>query len=579
MAEVVVGIDFGSSGSGFAYAYKDNEEEIIHGSIPGANVDNKVPTEIILNDKNKAIKFGVDCISFMKERGLKAGHYFKRIKMLLYEKKTSIEAKNTGKILPLKLVIQKVLEELKELAFAQIKQNRPTITLSKIKWVVTVPAIWEEFEKNIMMEACIDAGLVKEDVDKSLFFALEPEAASCYCLKNKSIDQNYLKKGQCYIICDLGGGTGDIVAHLIGENYNLNEINPASGGKYGSDEINKLFFEDIVYKIFDCADFNDYYKKYKQSNENGDDEKTLYNEWLELEREIKDFKEGANKEKIENDEVYPIKFSIFQDIYKDDTLINTLVNKYNNNISDKKLKLNVRSQRRWIIEFPYKIIYNYIKKQVDSICQIICNMIKNSDEEINSMIFVGGYSSNEILISEIKNKLSKKISFFLKPSKPCLSIMEGAVLFGLNPNNIIQRKAKYTIGIKTSAFWNEELHAKGGVKVYNEVDKTWDCENCFSIFIKVNQNLKLGQEIVNKYYMLESRYSTIYFYKTLNPSPIFINEEGVEKMGEIEFDAGMEYPPGQRDFTLTFRIGGTFIDVKAKHAISGKMIKTKLNFS
>ena len=157
--------------------------------------------------------------------------------------------------------------------------------------------------------------------------------------------------------------------------------------------------------------------------------------------------------------------------------------------------------------------------------------------------------------------------------------MEGAVLFGLNPNNIIQRKAKYTIGINASAFWNEKLHAKGGVKVYNEVDKKWDCNNCFSIFIKVNQNLKLGQEIVNKYYMVGSRHITIYFYKTLNPSPIFINEEGVEKMGEIEFDAGMEYPPGQRGFTLTFRIGGTFIDVKAKHTISGKMIKTKLNFS
>ena len=422
MAEVVVGIDFGSSGSGFAYAFKDSEEEIIHGSIPGANVDNKVPTEIILNDENETIKFGIDCISFLKEKGLKAGHYFKKIKMLLYEKKTSIEAKNTGKILPLKLVIQRILEKLKELAFAQIKRNRPTITLSKVKWVVTVPAIWEEFEKNIMMEACIDSGLVTEDVDKSLFFALEPEAASCYCLKNKSIDQNYLKKGKCYIICDLGGGTGDIVAHLIGENYNLNEINPASGGKYGSEEINKLFFEDIVYKIFDCADFKTYYKKYKQINEEGEDEKTLFNEWLELEREIKDFKEFTNKDKIENNEVYPIKFSIFQDIY-DNTDINTLVNKYNNNCNDNELKLKISSKRKWIIEFPFKLIFNYIRKQVKSICEIINNIIKSSDDEINSIILVGGYSSNDVLISEIKLELSNKISHFLQPSKPCLSIM------------------------------------------------------------------------------------------------------------------------------------------------------------
>ena len=59
--EVVVGIDFGSSGSGFAYAYKDNEQEIIYGSIYGSNVNYKVPTEIILNDNNKTLKFGAEC--------------------------------------------------------------------------------------------------------------------------------------------------------------------------------------------------------------------------------------------------------------------------------------------------------------------------------------------------------------------------------------------------------------------------------------------------------------------------------------------------------------------------------------
>ena len=176
--EVVVGLDFGSSGSGFAYAYKDNEEEINPGYINGANVDNKVPTEIILDNNNDTLQFGDECIRFMKEKGLESGHYFKEIKMHLYEKKISIKAKNSGKELSLKLVIQRVLEKLKDLAFEEIKKNRPNIILSNIKWVVTVPAIWQEFEKNIMMEASINAGLITEDEDQSLFFALEPEAAS-----------------------------------------------------------------------------------------------------------------------------------------------------------------------------------------------------------------------------------------------------------------------------------------------------------------------------------------------------------------------------------------------------------------
>ena len=54
MYEVVVGIDFGSSASGFAYSYMD-KDRIIHGQIYGGSVDNKVPTEIIL-DNNRVLR-------------------------------------------------------------------------------------------------------------------------------------------------------------------------------------------------------------------------------------------------------------------------------------------------------------------------------------------------------------------------------------------------------------------------------------------------------------------------------------------------------------------------------------------
>ena len=494
MAEVVVGIDFGSSGSGFAYAFKDNEDEIIHGMIQGANVDNKVPTEIILDDNNYTLTFGRECIEFLKTKGTKAGHYFKEIKMNLYGKKTEIQAKNSDKILPLALVIQRVLEKLKDLAIAEIKKNCP-IAQNNIKYVVTVPAIWEDFQKNIMMEACINAGLIKEEDDKSLFFALEPEAASYYCLKNKSIDQNLMKEGNYYIVCDLGGGTGDIVTHLIGVNKNVNEICPPNGGKFGSNEINKIFFEDIVFKIFDCKDYNTFYKKYKEINNNVEDEGTLFNDWYELEREVMDFKEGTNLKNIRENDYYPINFGLFQDIFNSNTDINVLVDKYNQNCDNNELKLIIKSTRKWVIGIPFKIIYNYIEKQVISICEIINNILEY-DKGINSIILVGGYCSNEVLISEIKNQLSNEISYFLQPSKPCLSIMEGAVLFGLNPNKIVQRKARYTIGTDTDKIWNEKLHSKNGKKYYCEIDNLWHCKDCFSIFIRINENIQIGQEII-----------------------------------------------------------------------------------
>ena len=64
-------------------------------------------------------------------------------------------------------------------AIKEIK--RPHLRKDEIKWIVTIPAIWSEYEKNIMMEASIDSGLIDKNSDKSLFFAIEPEAALLYC--------------------------------------------------------------------------------------------------------------------------------------------------------------------------------------------------------------------------------------------------------------------------------------------------------------------------------------------------------------------------------------------------------------
>jgi len=581
MYEVVVGIDFGSSGSGFAYSYYD-KNKIIHGQIYGASVDYKVPTEIILDDKNYVIQFGADCVKFLKEKGLETGHYFKGIKMLLYENKKTIKAANSGKELPLKLVIQKILEKIKEIAIKEISKNRPYLEkeTEKIKWVVTVPAIWNEHQKSVMMESCIGAGLINNNTDKSLFFALEPEAASLYCSINKEIDRKYFNKDEYYIVCDLGGGTGDIVAHLVGYNNSLNEISPSCGGNFGSNEIDKSIFKDIILKLFGCQDFNTFYFKYTKINgDDGNNEKAeLFNDWCELEREIKDFKEGATIEKIEKNEKYPINCSLFQEIFDNDIDINDLVDEYNDNIYDSSLILNVKKmKKKWIIEFPYEIIFNYMKNQANSICEIINGI--NSKEEIKTIIFVGGYCSNEIMVNLIKNSL-KKINSFLQPSNPSLAIMEGAVLFGMEPSAINIRKAKYTIGKNINLPWDEKKHSGKGEKYFSENFKDWFCKNCFDKFIEINQDLKYEETISHQSYIKKDHNSIgMTFYKTKKTNPIFTFEEGMKKIGECELDIGKFYNTlEEREVEIIMKFGGTFIDVTAIHLKSGKSVKTKLTF-
>jgi hypothetical protein len=223
-----------------------------------------------LDNNNNTIAFGYECLSYIKNEGLESGHYFKKIQMKLYERETEIQANNSKKILPLKLVIQRVLEKLKDLAIGEIKINRPQIQNNNIKYVVPVPSFLDEFQKNIMMEACVNAGLIKEKDDKSLFFPLESEVIQYFFIFNKCIDQNLFEKCNNFMI------------------YDLEE----------SFEIKKLFFEDIIFKIFDCKDFNTYFKKCKEINNDAEDPRVLYNDWVELEHSIMDFIESTNIQKL-----------------------------------------------------------------------------------------------------------------------------------------------------------------------------------------------------------------------------------------------------------------------------------------
>ena len=577
--EVVVGIDFGSSGTGFAYSFFDPNDVVV-GEIPGASVNNKVPTEIILDDNNYTIQFGCECENHLKEKGLEAGHYFKGIKMNLYENKDIIEANNSGKKVPLKIVIQKVLEEIKKLAIKQISQNRPGFNDKKIKWVVTVPAIWDDRQKSIMMESCVMAGLVDQNTDKSLFFALEPEAASLYCSRDKVIEQKYFQKGNYYIVCDLGGGTGDIVAHLVGSNHRLAEISPSCGGSYGSNEIDKLIFKEIIHQLFGCKDFNSYYNKYKTKNAINidlfDDKAQLYTDWIEFERKIKDFKEATKKEKISKNEKMTIDCSLFKDIFDKDVDVNDLVKEYNDNMSYESLKLSVRKGKKWLIEFPYKIIYNYMVAQAESICNIINDISRK--EKINALIFVGGYSSSDIITNLIETGLSN-IKTILRPSNPSLAIMIGAVLFGISPSNIEIRKAKYTIGSNINESCKNGNNIIDVNTYYDKEQKKWFYKDFFDKYIEAGQEIKFGEIISHDLIMVDKRFLELSFFKTKNKNPKFTTDEGVSYIGKLVLDIGKDYGEMKdRKVTLNMKFGGTFIDVTATHSKSNNSENSTFKF-
>jgi len=71
----------------------------------------------------------------------------------------------------------------------------------RIPYVITVPAIWSDKAKSLTQQAAVAAGIPQKD----LMLITEPEAAAHFCISLcKDTD---LKEGEKFLVCDAGGGT------------------------------------------------------------------------------------------------------------------------------------------------------------------------------------------------------------------------------------------------------------------------------------------------------------------------------------------------------------------------------------
>lgn len=571
MCKVVIGIDFGTSGTGYAFSY-NKENDIILGKFSEQGNDVKVPTEIILDSKlEKVLAFGHKCKKYIEDNELNNGElYFTNIKMNIYNQINTITPYNSSTIYQLVDIIAKILQYIKEEAYSHIYNGHPEITLNQIKWVVTVPAIWDYSQKGIMIQASEKAGLFNDNTERLNFLALEPEVASLYCSKDDTINLDLISYGKTYIVCDFGGGTGDIATHQKSLDGEIIERYQSIGGNYGSEEIDKQIYHEVIGKIFGFEHFNDLVEKNKKIT-NPWNEDILLVEWLNLKREIQ------TKKKIEEnskDKTFFLNCSLFED-FMDGNDIGSLVDNYNKSCkSDWKVEVKVKS--KWWLKLPYKIIFDLINEQALKILDLLIN-IYDKVEDIENIIYVGGYSSNKILLKTIKQKF--RDVQHLVPARPDIAVIKGAVLFGLNPNIIKSRKSPYTIGFNSDHYWDDNIHSGKGIKYYDFTFNCFKCQNTFDKLIEKGEDIQIGHKITRFYISTNSRYINLKFFKSEKESPFLWTENGVELLGEDRLDLEEDYPIDQRNFILIIEFGGTFVEAKCIHNLSNKSKNLKLYFN
>ncbi|KAF8249243.1 actin-like ATPase domain-containing protein [Wilcoxina mikolae CBS 423.85] len=158
-------------------------------------------------------------------------------------RKTAQKLQQLG--IPVVTVVKDFLSAIRQTTIQEIEKTygNDWVRRSKIQYVLTVPAIWSDAAKSLMVQAAEGAGFGTHRVDFSLVG--EPEAAAAHTLH--TIQPNHLTPGDTFIICDAGGGTVDLISYKITNLNPLQTVESVSGtgDLCGSVYLNERFEQHI----------------------------------------------------------------------------------------------------------------------------------------------------------------------------------------------------------------------------------------------------------------------------------------------------------------------------------------------
>ncbi|XP_052812533.1 heat shock 70 kDa protein 12B-like [Mya arenaria] len=448
---ISVAIDFGTTFSGFAYStlddFKQNPAKVFTTTWNDGQgmITTKAPTAVLFKPDGTLFEFGYDAqieYAALVERKAQADWlYFSRFKMLLFHQnvttRTRLRAENGSSMKALD-IFSAVIRYFKDKFLNEMRDKVTNLSLERIIWVLTVPAIWDDNAKEFMAMAAEQAGIP----EKSLRLVYEPEAAALFC-KHTSFSSEALSgkkesiftRGSKFMIIDLGDGTVDITSHEVNSDGRLDALAEPSGGPWGGvlvdarwqNLLEELFGADVVNEL--CNDFTDK---------------------LDLDRDIEVKKRAIKLSELEiaRLKLPPCVMSIFTE--KNENV------PFKERLKGSKFEDKVE-YRRGSLEILNKfLLETYIDPVSNVTAHLQRELSRRELKDVKTLILVGGLSDSKIIRAELQARFPGYT--LLMPEEAAVSVLKGAVIFGHSKAFIKSHKLPYSYGVCTNVPFDVNIH-------------------------------------------------------------------------------------------------------------------------
>jgi hypothetical protein len=561
-AKVVAAIDFGTYGSGFAWSPISERNKLASArqvitelKWPGAPMPTpKNLTALAVRSDGTIEAWGYDARKRWNAAAIRNStdsiNYAHAFKMgLMNEDRTEDVA----------LTVTAYLAMLVEYATERIKASG--YEAEDIRWCLTVPAIWTDFQKQVMRKAAEAAGLPSER--NRLVFALEPEAAAHYA-RVSGLRTSGLSGGRAtlmspksrFMVVDCGGGTIDITSYRADADNNLEEIGNDCGGPYGSDYLNRAFVAEVLLSRFST---------WARMRELASDSPAGFASLVE----------GWEKEKTQ------VEFPVAGEIY---IPIPAALHRILTDSDLKSLGERQDGVTDTIVvseDETAAIFDSIVSKVLDLVDKQLGEMLLQrrgaKGEEI--IVLVGGFGASKYLQSRLTGHVAGRASVIIPPD-PGAAVLEGAVHYAYDPQ-IVARKTKLTYGIHSNREFKPGMDPLS--KKFEDGEGRAMCHDYFAVFVDAQEIVRVGKCVSHPFVPLYGGQTKmdISIHATRKPRPRYVDEDGVNELGKMVVDLSsvMHKRLEDRSVKVSMFFGETELRVQAVVEGTQETLQTTLELA
>ncbi|PNH11786.1 Heat shock protein 12B [Tetrabaena socialis] len=562
---LVVGIDFGTHASGFAFRKHGSAAAgagpvrvSTHDRWPDQPTPDAKTRTALLYQGTRVVAWGWTAWKRWSElpaseRQRQSYSYLENFKLLLED---GAEA-DVDTVCPLPAGVtrvQAVADYLAEMrAYIREHLRRTTgvaMSSDEVLWCLTLPAIWSNAAKARMRDAAHSAGLTVRLDSRSLLLTLEPEAAAVSAVMTaeaappgaalRGVDGStagaQLRSGDVVLVLDCGGGTADATLHHVrgsGSATRLEEAAIGKGALAGGAHVDAAAWR-YVRELLGPSQWDSWSATADPKQMTGLKTK------LELAKRAFRGVQAADADRVaagsfrrlittagaqRNDVRLPLPQGLV-----DRLGAHTL------RAVGSAARGSINAQNELVLPAAVageQIFDPVVSKVVDLAAEVI-NDGRRLGNNCNKVLLAGGFARSPYLQSRVRNALPAGIQLLIQ-SDPGAAVVTGAVLFGGLPSVVSARRSRLGYGVHSALPWSAGDAAHAAKYGFPQQYGAWALGGYFS-FVEPGDLVGYDQVVKHPFVPIYRTQTSVPFelYVTPNGSARYVRDPDMRRLAEVE---------------------------------------------